>query len=74
MSTHRTVGDGIQKAHHEWPKDTVVDGQKLMVFARCACGKLIPMDYLRCHYCDPDRQVCIVGFRRDGLKIRGMSE
>lgn len=75
MTAHPTVGDGIPQAiWQEWPKDTIVNGKKLMVFARCACGKIIPMDYLRCLECDPDRQICTIGFKADGLKIRGISE
>lgn len=71
----RRLRDAGRAACREWPRDTLVDTdegpRRLPVFARCHCGRLLPVEYAECLDCNPDRLNTRMGHEeRDAIKIR----
>lgn len=75
MKKDRTIADYRRPAYHDFPKETIVNGKRMMVFARCTCGAIIPMDYTDCADCNPDRQIVSIGHEgRDDLRLKGVKQ
>lgn len=80
MKVVQTVGNFTGSVPNmAWPKETLVidqaDGiaKRMLVFTRCRCGSVIPVDYLECSDCNPARQITSCGSEsRDELRIRGI--
>ncbi len=69
------IRDWHRPGHHDWPRETRSGGVRMLVFARCACGAVIPIDYLECAKCNPFRQMASIGHEgRDDLRIRNIKE